>query len=168
MHVYGMSPVTGLKQVNTCLILLACCDLILEVNMHEFIEMWKWFTKMKTLFVMMSPSEYILMPPNILCQVHGDHSDLWITVSNKPPDPLFWILLLLPDYPVQATRTSAMDSQQPLYHIHRAAIDEPGGRRGFWGQGPTYRCALWVALSLIQEASEKKTFFNFWHCEWAP
>lgn len=74
---------------------------------------------------MMSPSEYILMPPNILCQVQGDHSDLWITVSNNPPDP---------DYPVQVTRTSAMDSQQPLYHIHRAAIDEPGGRRGFGGK----------------------------------
>lgn len=60
---------------------------------------------------------------------------------------LAWVGLL-PDYQVQV-----MDSQQPLYHKHRATIDEPWRWRGFvyvcvcWGVG-TYRCALWIALLL--------------------
>lgn len=42
---------------------------------------------------------------------------------------LFWIVL----HPDQVQVASAMDSQQPLYHLHRAAIDGPWGWRGFGG-----------------------------------
>lgn len=79
---------------------------------------------------------------------------LWVMrvrwpVSNKPTD-LFWIILLadrLPE-PLQWT----VDN---LFPIHRATIDEPWRLRGFGG-GPTYRCALCVALLLNQKASERK------------
>lgn len=55
-----------------------------------------------------------------------------------------------------------MDSEQPLYHIHRAAIDElgGGGRGGLGARTNIQMCS--VGLSLTD--SEKKTFLN---CEWA-
>lgn len=68
------------------------------------------------------------------------------TASNRLPEPLEWTV-------------------NKLFTIHRATIDEPWRLRGFGG-GPTYRCALWVALLLNQEASEKKKQQHF-DTEWA-
>lgn len=97
-------------------------------------------------------------PPNFCCQVKGDEgslaaslisrqtfscgSDFAQTASNRSPEP--------------PHRTVSN-----LFTIHRATIDEPWRLRGFGG-GPTYRCALWVALLLNQEASEreKKKYFD--------
>lgn len=78
--------------------------------------------------------------------------------SLTSPQTLFWIVLL----PDQVQVASAMDSQQPLYHLHRAAIDGPWGWKGVWGGEDQHTdVLLWVPLLLGQEASEKKDIFNF-------
>lgn len=79
--------------------------------------------------------------------------------SLTSPQTRFWIVLL----PDQVQVASVMDSQQPLYHLHRAAIDGPWGRRGLWGGGEVQHTdvLLWVPLLLSQEASVKKDIFNF-------
>lgn len=111
-------------------------------------------------------------PPNIFLQYTGTQiktvdvpptssARFWVMrapwlVSNKPPDLLFWIILLA-DCQQQVARASAMDSQQPLYYTqshHWWATEVEGD----WWKTNRQMCSVGCTLTKSGRLRENKKY----------